>query len=356
MDRQSILPEAFYTGYDRGTHTLSQDGDRFIFKLQNETGEGIMTRYLILPGIELLHNDFHMTTVHSDRNKPLCEDILEINHCREGRFECEFADGGALYLGAGDLAVNMLTHPAREPWFPLSHYHGISVVVDLRTAQDTLQQISNVFDSAPIDLFAMRDRLCGENNCFIIRATDVIQPIFSELYAAPSGFRKDYCKLKMMELLLFLNSADPPALREKRAYITRTQADTIRAIRTYLVEHLERHITLPELSARFGIPLTTMKQNFKTVYGDTIGAYMQTYRMQKAMLLLQETGLNITEIAGLVGYQNASKFSEVFRQFSGATPSAYRKIPRPIGAGSVLLEWQKIGSCGIIPVEEASRL
>lgn len=341
MPEQSILPEKFYTGYDRGTYPLFQNGDCFVYKMENETGEGIMTRYLVLPGIELLYNDFHMTTVHSEQNKPHYEDIMEINHCREGRFECEFAGGGAAYLGAGDLAVNMLTHPTCDSWFPLSHYHGISVVIDLSVAQDALCQISKVLGSAPIELFALRDRLCGRNACFIIRATDAIQHIFSELYAVPSAIRSDYCKLKVLELLLFLNSADLPALREKRSYITRTQADTVRAIRTYLVEHLDQRITLPELSARFGIPLTTMKQNFKTVYGDTIGSYIQSYRMQKAMYLLQETGQSIVEVAGQVGYQNASKFSEVFRQFSGVTPSEYRKIPRPIGADSVLLEWKK---------------
>ncbi len=266
---------------------------------------------------------------------------MEINHCREGRFECEFSDGGAVYLGAGDLSANMLTHPPRDSWFPLSHYHGISVIVDLRAAQHTLRQIGQLFGSTAIDLYAMRDRLCGTDTCFIIRATDAIQHIFSELYDAPSAIRSDYCKLKVLELLLFLNSADLPALREKRAYITRTQADTVRAIRAYLVEHLDQRITLPELSTRFDIPLTTMKQNFKTVYGDTIGSYIQSYRIQKAMYLLQETNLSIVEIAGQVGYQNASKFSEVFRQIAGVTPSEYRKIPRPIGADPVLLERQR---------------
>lgn len=341
MSTYRILPENFYIGFNRKTYVLSQNGDCFVYQLENETGEGMMTRYLVLPGIELLYHDFHMTTVHSDQNRPPHEDMMEINHCREGRFECEFADGGAAYLGAGDLAVNMLTHPTCDSWFPLSHYHGISVVVDLCTAQDTLCQISRVLGNAPMDLFALRDRLCGRNTCFIIRSTDAIQHIFSELYAVPPAIRGDYCKLKVLELLLFLNSADLPALREKRAYITRTQADTVRAIRAYLVAHVDRRITLPALSARFDIPLTTMKQNFKTVYGDTIGAYIQSYRMQKAMYLLQETNQSIVEIAGQVGYQNASKFSEAFRQSAGVTPSAYRKIPRPIGADSVLLEWQR---------------
>lgn len=341
MPTQSILSEVFYKSYGPETQTLAQGEDCSIYKVDNETGEGVMTRYPVLPGMELLYNDIHMTIVHADRNKPPYEDVMEINHCREGRFECEFSDGGAVYLGVGDLAVNMLTHTTRDSWFPLSHYHGISVVIDLRAAQDTLRQISQVFACKEINLYQLRDRLCGGNTCFIIRATDAIQHIFSELYAAPSTIRSEYSKLKVLELLLFLNSADLPARREKRTYVTRTQADAIRQIRAYLVEHLDRRITLPELSERFNIPLTAMKQNFKTVYGDTIGTYIQSYRMQKAMWLLLETDQSIVEIAGQVSYQNASKFSEVFRQFSGATPTEYRKIPRPIGAKSVRLEWKK---------------
>ena len=341
MSGQSILSESLYKApilYGPGTQVLAQSDDCSVFKMENETGEGIITHYPVLPGIELLYNDIHMTIVHAEQNKAICEDVMEINHCREGRFECEFASGGTAYLGAGDLAVNMLTHPTVDSWFPLSHYHGISVVVDLRIAQGALGQISSVLGSAPIDLFALRDHLCGTDTCFMIRATDAIQHIFSELYDVPSTIRSEYCKLKVLELLLFLNSADLPVLREKRAYITRTQADAMWTIRAYMVEHLDQHITLPELSARFDIPLTTMKQNFKTVYGATIGSYIQSYRIQKAMYLLQETNQNIGEIAGQVGYQNASKFAEVFRQFAGVTPSAYRKIPRPIGADPVRLE------------------
>lgn len=327
--------------YGPWVQTLAQGPDCTVFKMENDTGEGLITRYPVLPGIELLYNDIHMAVAHTEQNKAVCQDMMEINHCREGRFECEFADGGAVYLGVGDLAVNMLTHPARDSWFPLSHYHGISVMVELHAAQDTLIGLGRALGSSPVDLFALRDRLCGNDTCFIMRATDAIQHIFSELYAAPPAIRSDYCKLKVLELLLFLNSADLPALREERTYLTRTQADTIRAIRAYLVEQLDRHITLPELSRRFHIPLTTMKQSFKAVYGDSIGQYLRSYRMQKAMWLLQETDRSVTEIAGQVGYQNASKFTQVFQRFTGVAPSEYRKIPRPIGADPVLLEWRK---------------
>ncbi len=121
--------------YRPETQVVRQDGDCTVFRIENDTGEGIMALYAIMPGIELLYNDIHMTVVRTEQNKMACEDMMEINHCRAGRFECEFADGGAVYLGAGDLLVNMLTYPPCAHWFPLFHYHGISVVVDLPAAE-----------------------------------------------------------------------------------------------------------------------------------------------------------------------------------------------------------------------------
>ena len=107
----------------------------------------------------------------------------------------------------------------------------------------------------------------------------------------------------------------------------------------YLVEHLDRRITLQALSQTFSFPLTSMKKCFKEVYGTTINSYLQSYRIHTAAGLLRETRLDVTEIAGKVGYQNASKFSEVFRQYTGHTPTEYRKTFCLIGADSVLREW-----------------
>ena len=53
------------------------------------------------PEFELLYDDIHMSCGVAHREDPRA-DLLEINHCRTGRFECEFSDGRAVYLGEGD--------------------------------------------------------------------------------------------------------------------------------------------------------------------------------------------------------------------------------------------------------------
>ena len=96
-----------------------------VYKMENETGEGVITRYPVFPGIELLYDDIHMSCGVAHREDPRA-DLLEINHCRTGRFECEFSDGRAVYLGEGDLAVKVMTNRTRETWFPVPlprHHH-----------------------------------------------------------------------------------------------------------------------------------------------------------------------------------------------------------------------------------------
>ena len=319
--------------------TIIQGKNCSVYKMENETGEGVITRYPVFPGIELLYDDIHMSCGVAHREDPRA-DLLEINHCRLGRFECEFSDGSAVYLGEGDLAVNVMTNRTRETWFPLSHYHGITIAVDIPVADRVLRQVSEALgEGMYCDLFAMRDRLCARNSCFIMRATESIQHIFSELYHAPENLRAGYFKLKVMELFLFLGSPEITTRGEERPYVDRTQVEQIKSVRQYLVEHLDRRITLQMLSQTFSFPLTSMKKCFKEVYGTTINAYLQAYRMHTAAGLLRETKLDVTEIAGRVGYQNASKFSEVFRQHTGHTPTEYRKTFCLIGADSVLREW-----------------
>ena len=54
---------------------VSEDGCS-IYKMKNVTGDGVITRYEILPGIELFYNDFHMSD-GQNQNKLPHSDVLK---------------------------------------------------------------------------------------------------------------------------------------------------------------------------------------------------------------------------------------------------------------------------------------
>ncbi len=124
---------------------------------------------------------------------------------------------------------------------------------------------------------------------------------------------------------MFLSAVEVPANGGERPYFPRKQVETVKEIMKYMTEHLEKHFTLEELSAKFHIPLTSMKNCFKGIYGSSIYAFMRSYRIQAAALMIRGNKDSITAIAGKVGYNNPSKFSAAFKEITGLTPAKYQK-------------------------------
>lgn len=106
------------------------------------------------------------------------------------------------------------------------------------------------------------------------------------------------------------------------------QEQVFRRVHNYLVENLNKRITIEALARQFLMNTTTLKDGFKALYGTSIAAHIKEHRMEKAAQLLRESEKPVSEIAGLVGYSSQSKFSEVFSQQYGMTPLEYRKKRR----------------------------
>ena len=73
---------------------------------------------------------------------------------------------------------------------------------------------------------------------------------------------------------------------------------------------------------------TLIKNCFKDVYGVSVYSYIRTQKMEKAAVMLRETDMQVTEIAGTLGYDNSSKFAKAFKDVKGVTPGVYRKKQR----------------------------
>ncbi len=310
--------------YGNEVRELSQNESCAVYYIENKTGNGVITNYSIFPGVDVYYNDFHMSDGFR-RQKPWRTDVIEINHCCEGRIECELKSGGYEYLSEGDLTINMLTHPGDSIYFPLSRYYGISIVVDIPRASITLKKLFDTLGNIKIDFERIRKKTISDTGCFIMRATDSIQHIFSELYNAPNEMREGYIKLKIMELFLFLSSIDETKPTEKRPYFYKAQVDTIKEIREFLIENLGTRYTLAELSKKYSISMTSIKMCYKGIYGVPILTYMREYRLQAAAEMLRNSALSIAEISENVGYKNPAKFSAAFQKAMKLSPSDYRK-------------------------------
>ena len=83
-----------------------QDGYCAVYKMDCTDGLGLMTAYQVYPGIQVIYNDFEAASCRWDTL--LGKNVLEINHCREGREGCRLLSGFCLYLGEGDMSVHTM--------------------------------------------------------------------------------------------------------------------------------------------------------------------------------------------------------------------------------------------------------
>lgn len=115
--------------YGNEVKIIRRDENCTIYGINNSEGNAVITSYSVFPGIELIYNDVHTQWVSIDGEQP--KNILEINHCKEGIIECETRKGEYLYISKGNLAINQKYSMKNSCNFPLNHFYGITVAVDL---------------------------------------------------------------------------------------------------------------------------------------------------------------------------------------------------------------------------------
>jgi transcriptional regulator GlxA family with amidase domain len=96
---------------------------------------------------------------------------------------------------------------------------------------------------------------------------------------------------------------------------------------------------VPRLAQVSGVSEAHFARSFKQAFGVPPHRYLLTRRIERAMTLLRETELPVTEIAFHTGWQSLGTFGRIFRDITGKTPSQVRAraratpgVPGPVPA------------------------
>ena len=282
-----------------------------------------ISRHKVFDGIDLMFLDVKQETIQFYAKSHT--KTFAINHCEEGRIECKFTSGEYLYMGPGDMSLgwHISSNYQRENYFPTKLFKGVVLLVDVEKAQPILDTLVT---ETRIDLTQLANRFCEHSEFgMMMEETESVRQIFSSLYKVPDQIKGHYFKLKVIEIFLLL-SIISTTNHEKRSSYRKQQVDIVKAVNEYISTQFMKRITIDSLSDQFDIPTSTLKRCFKGVYGTTIHHYLKECRINAAKRLLQESDQSILEIANAVGYENGSKFTSAFKEATGVTPSAYRKV------------------------------
>lgn len=150
-----------------------------------------------------------------------------------------------------------------------------------------------------------------------------INEIIREYFSKEIGFELAIkgCTFKLIVLLLrnYIQKIYTP--KELNSKITKLKKFS-EALR-YIENNYTKQITLDKLANLSHISTYHFCRLFKESTGQTVIEYINNLRIKKAILLLKESNLNITEIALACGFNDANYFSRIFKKSTNMRPSNY---------------------------------
>lgn len=102
----------------------------------------------------------------------------------------------------------------------------------------------------------------------------------------------------------------------------------VRAMINYVDFNLtDCELSLKKIAEYMGINASYLSQHFNREVGCSLPEYITHKRILQAKhLLLNNTDLNINQVAGAVGFSDMNYFTKVFKKETGYTPSVFRKL------------------------------
>lgn len=221
---------------------------------QVKDGTADMWLYDIFPGVQLMVVDFSSESCFRSGEK---QNVIGINHCRKGRFECAFDSRNYLYLGEGDITLNSQMHPPIASSFPLNYFYGSTIILFPEVMKDVPE-----LQAFQISAEAITEKYSLESRSPVFRRNAEIEHVYQELYTHLDRPSLPFLRLKILELLYHFQFRQT-LFEENQHYISGVTVKRIKHVREHLVQDMEHRTNLKELALEHNLSLTQLKDGFR---------------------------------------------------------------------------------------------
>lgn len=132
---------------------------------------------------------------------------------------------------------------------------------------------------------------------------------------------KNFLNLKILELLHLLNNL----ATEKKftEFLFQLTLPKKRNIKAFIENNFDKPLKIEDYAYLTGRSVSTFRRDFKAHFDTTPKKWLKEKRIEKAVNLLRNQELSVTQLAYEVGYENISYFIKEFKTQIGLSPKQY---------------------------------
>jgi len=132
---------------------------------------------------------------------------------------------------------------------------------------------------------------------------------------------KNVLSLKILELLYLLNG-----LAGKQTFANFLFKLTLpkkRNIKNFMQQNFDKPLKVEDYAYLTGRSVSTFRRDFKSSFDITPQKWLKEQRIEKALKILNEKEISVTQLAYEVGYENISYFIKEFKNSVGLSPKQF---------------------------------
>lgn len=237
----------------------------------------------------------------------------EILLITEGK--CEMLVNGKPYIAKkGDVVLicNLENHSTKVIEEPYSRYVLTIDPADFQT---------KIGDMRLVAMF--KHRGMNFSHCLSTENTEVVH-LFRRLYEEKQkrdSFTDEVCISLLKTLLIDIFRANSKCFETS---LDKT-AETVLKIEGYIDAHYSEELKMDEIAKLFYLNKYYFSHIFKEVTGLSPKQYLTSVRLNRAINLLNEKELTVSEICAECGFSDINNFIRLFKTKFNKTPGEYRK-------------------------------
>ena len=167
-----------------------------------------------------------------------------------------------------------------------------------------VKKISNIFS----------DVVSQGGSAVLLRELDELDQMMDKVLEKLDGEQV----LNLLEEMLML------VLAEKASDIAGNIKDVVREAAQFIDRNYYEELTLASLASKYCVESSYFSRMFKQETGKNLMLYITDKRIEKAKEIMQQSEISMAEIAFMVGYDDYTYFSKVFKKVTGVSPREYR--------------------------------